>query len=757
VALTVASILASAAASAADTPPADQSASSGGLLEEVTVTANKRGEQSVVDVPGAIQAISGDTLQRQGVSGFIDVATRIPGLQLQDLGPGDKKYIIRGINSVGDSTAGVYYDEAVISGSNANDGGGRQADIKLYDLERVEVLRGPQGTLYGASSMSGTIRFITNKPKLTGVEGYVTAEISDTEKGSQNYDANGAINLPIVDGTLAARVVGWSINDSGFIDQVRIPAGRVNNVNDDRTTGGRGMLRWAPTDDLDLVASITAQTTKSDGSSRYTPPGTMSFGDTDGGLPPVPGGDLLNTDLTRSPWTDEVHVFSLTGTYKLPTGTLTATANQFNRDMNFQFDSTPILISFGIPDPAQTIQPQSRDVQSDEIRYASASGGPVNFVVGGFYQREKSDFNVEVVRTNELGEIIGPFSPLNEEDALQHPGEGTTYFGRFDHRETKSYAGFGEVTWDVNDKLSLVAGARYYSATLDGKQGTTHPFGGFGPGDVDPPPNHDKFSKTTFKANASYKFADRQLVYFTFSQGFRGGGLNAADLPFASGIPRGFEPDELDNFEVGFKGRAGAALEYDVAAYYIDWTNIQVRQLDNTQAFPFIGNAGDARVTGLEGSVTARLGQYFSFIVSGSYQDAELTSDQPAIPGNDFTGRKGDKLPNVPKFQGSISADFTAPITNGLRGTLAADFSYRGDTDTQLRAVPENAGNVRLDSYGLLNLRAAIESDVWTTTLFVRNVGDKRAQIDAISTTQDPLALITVRPRTVGVSFTRRF
>jgi outer membrane receptor protein involved in Fe transport len=603
--------------------------------------------------------------------------------------------------------------------------------------------------------MSGTIRFITNKPKLTGVDGYITAEISDTEKGSQNYDANGAINLPIVDGKLAARVVGWSVNDSGYIDQVRIPAGRVNNVNNDRTTGGRGMLRWAPNEALDLVASVTAQTTKSDGSSRYTPAGVLSFGDTAGGLPPVPGGDLLNTDLTRSPWTDELHVFSLTGTYKLPNGTVTATANKFNRDMNFQFDSTPILISFGFPDPSQTIQPQSRDVDSDEIRYASAFAGPVNFVAGGFYQRETSDFDVQVVRTNSLGEIVGPFSPLNSEDAILNPGVGTTYFGRSDHREIKQYAGFGEVTWEATPKLTLLAGVRYFKETLDGKQRTTHPFGGFGPGNVDPPPNHDTFNKTTFKANASYKFADRQLMYFTFSQGFRSGGLNPADLPFASGIPEGFEPDDLNNFEVGIKGRASDNVEYDAAAFYIDWNNIQVRQLDATQAFPFTGNAGDARVTGLEASVTTRLAQYFTFSISGSYQDAKLTSDQPPIPGNPNVGLKGDKLPNVPKFQGAISADYTHPITSALSGTLAADLSYRDDTNTQLRG--DSPFNVKLDSYALLNLRAAIESDVWTTTLFVRNVGDKRAEIDAISSTQDPLALVTLRPRTVGISFTRRF
>ncbi|TLY75128.1 MAG: TonB-dependent receptor, partial [Gammaproteobacteria bacterium] len=163
----VAALLTGGPAVAADAPAAaTQPAAGAASLEEITVTANKLSAQAAIDVPGAIQAISGDALQREGAAQFIDIAPKIAGLQIQDLGPGDKKYIIRGINSTGDATTGVYFDEAVISGSNANDGGGRQADLGLFDLERVEVLRGPQGTLYGASSMSGTIRFITKKPQL---------------------------------------------------------------------------------------------------------------------------------------------------------------------------------------------------------------------------------------------------------------------------------------------------------------------------------------------------------------------------------------------------------------------------------------------------------------------------------------------------------------------------------------------------------------------------------------------------------------
>ncbi|HEX3603270.1 MAG TPA: TonB-dependent receptor plug domain-containing protein, partial [Steroidobacteraceae bacterium] len=194
-------------------------------LEEIVVTANKLNAQKVLDIPVSIQAISGESLQNQSAAGIMSIAGQVPGLSIQDLGPGDKKYVIRGINSTGDATTGVYYGEAVISGSNADDGGGFESDLRLYDLNRVEVLRGPQGTLYGASSMSGTIRFVPNSPDLTTLGGYVTMEGSQTSHASGNYNINGEVNLPIIDGVLALRMVGWKLYDSGFINQTRVGAG----------------------------------------------------------------------------------------------------------------------------------------------------------------------------------------------------------------------------------------------------------------------------------------------------------------------------------------------------------------------------------------------------------------------------------------------------------------------------------------------------------------------------------------------------
>ncbi len=267
---------------------ADASSDASGL-EEVVVTATKLNAAKVLDVPASLQAISGDTLQREGASGIMSIAGQVPGLSIQDLGPGDKKYVIRGINSTGDSTTGVYYGEAVISQGNTDDGGGFQPDIRLYDMDHVEVLRGPQGTLYGASSMAGTIRFIPKAPVMDKVEGYVTGEDSNTDHGSNNYNVNGALNLPIVDGVLALRMVGWKIYDSGYINQYRVGVGVtaesngevlpvkalgfLKGINDDDVGGGRAILRWVPMDNLTIDADYTTQSETSNGSSRWTPPG----------------------------------------------------------------------------------------------------------------------------------------------------------------------------------------------------------------------------------------------------------------------------------------------------------------------------------------------------------------------------------------------------------------------------------------------------------------------------------------------------
>jgi len=753
-----------ALAAAADATPAENPAAA--TLSEVVVTADKRGEESIQSIPTTIQAISGDTLERRGAVEFSDFSGQVAGLSYDDLGPGDKKYVIRGVTSTGPATVGVYYDEAVITGSNSNDGGGRQPDIRLFDLDRIEVLKGPQGTLYGASSMSGTIRFITRKPVLDKLEGYVQAEGSNTSEGGGNYSFNGALNLPIVEGALAARLVGWSVQNSGFIDDIRIPAGPVDNANWDKTEGGRALLRWVATDNLDIVASATVQTLKTGGSARYTPPGALSFGDTPAHpaplYPRIAGGDLKNTDLTLSPWDESMQVFGLTATYTLPTGVVTATSNYFNRRVDFNFDSTPILISFDVPVAAITQQPQNRRIVSNELRYASKFDFPVNFVAGAFSQREHNDFTVHVVKSNLLGLANGPFSGLNSDDALSHPDTGNTFFGRYDNNIIKQYAAFGEVTWSATERLTALAGVRYFHSSQESFQAQTHPFGGFSGSPVGEQTNSFAGNKTTFKANLSYK-TDFGLIYATVSEGFRVGGTNAANLPFASNIPRTYDPDQLRNYELGVKSDFwDKRLRVNAAAYALRWSNIQISSVDATGAFPFVTNAGTASVDGFELESQMLLAPGLELDLTGTYENARLTSDQPntcfnkdGTPCNPNLAYNGNPLQEVPKFLADAALSYSVPVSAVVTANFRADVQYRDATKNQTN--PLSPFNVPLAPYTLLNLRAGVDWNEWNATAFVKNATDKRAQVDAISSAQDPLAYITVRPRTVGLQVTRKF
>lgn len=721
---------------------------------DIVVTASKRGNETVQTTPIAIQALSGASLVARGATSFVDFAGTISGLQFNDLGPGDKKYIIRGVTSTGAATVGVYYDEAVITAANANDGGGRNADIRLFDLERIEVLKGPQGTLYGASSMSGTIRYITAKPDLKRVGGNAAAELSGTENGGFNYVVNGTANVPIVGDRLGVRVTGWADDKSGFVDQPRIQTGGLRNVNNDSTFGGRAIVRAVPFDDLVLTASATIQSTSSDGSSRYTPPGSLSFGNAGAGFPAVRGGDLVNTDLTRSPWDELLHVYGLTAEWKTRIGLFTATTNYFDRRIDFSYDSSPILFFFGVPIPAVTLQPQDRSIWSNEIRYASAFSGPVNFVVGGFVQRERTDFEVQVIRSDPAGRPIGVFSRLNADDALQNPN-GNTFFGRTDKQKIDQEAAFGEITVKASDRLSGTFGVRYFHSTQSAAQETTHPFGGFSGSPEGVLTNRSDDSKTTFKFNVAYTPKRDLLFFFTAAQGFRVGGVNAANLPFTSDIPPGYRPDSLWNYELGVKSTIARNLRANLTVYNIDWSDTQVRSVDRTGAFPFTTNAGSVNIRGVEAEIEGRIARGLDVGLAASYQDARLQEDQPPIPGNQNLGFKGDRLPNVPEFQGSGSLSYTTPVNATTNGVLRADVTYRGATQTQFST--RSPFNVRLDDYANVNLRASLVGERWTAALFVRNLTDVRAQIDAIASDQDPLARITIRPRTWGAYVSRNF
>lgn len=722
-------------------------------LEEVVVTASKMGASSVQDLANVVTVLGNDELENRGAFEFTDFAGSVPGLQFQDLGPGDKEFIIRGVNSSGPSTVGFYFDEAVITGSNAQDGGGRNPDIKLIDIERIEVLNGPQGTQYGANSMSGLIRYMPAKPNFDGVSGEIAADFSDTREGGDNQVYSGVLNVPLIDNVLAARAVAWRVDNSGWIDQSRAIGGPYEDVNDEETNGGRLMLRYTPDDRLSIDLSYLRQETTAGGSSRYTPKGVTSFGSADAGFPPITASSHFeNTDITRSPWDDEMDLFSLTASYRFDSGLLTATANQFNRDIHFNFDSSPILFFFGVPMPGITSQPQSRDIFSGEIRFASTLDGPLQFLVGAFMQREDTEFAVNVVSVNENG-LADPFVPGSDNNALG-PDGGTTFFGRYVNGDLEQNALFGEISYDINRDLELTLGARYFDSTLESTEGTLHDFGSAAA--LGPFSNSDDEDKVTGKVSLSYRPSDALNIYGTVSQGFRVGGLNQADISFTENVPGSYGPDELINYELGVKSQlAGGRVSLQGAVYQIIWEDMQVQSLDVQSGIPFITNAGESEINGLEFNMNATLSNALDLQFGLTLVDAELTEDQPFVDEGEDRGFAGDSIPNIPDVQGFAALTYTTALSVGelqLRG----DVTYRGDADTRFDTASEF--NRELDAYALVNLRASLTlSNDLELTLYGKNVTDERAEFDAIASVQDPLAVVGSRPRTLGVAIRKNF
>jgi len=755
---------------------APASSTDSGALSEVVVTASKLHAAAAIDTPASIQAISGAALQNQGASGIMSIAGQVPGLSVQNQGPGNRKYVIRGLNSTGDPTIGVYYGEAVITEGNASDqlAGGLQPDVRLYDLNRVEVLRGPQGTLYGASSMSGTIRFMPNEPDMDKVDGYVTLESSRTRHtGTNNYNANGALNLPLVDNVLALRLVGWKLYDSGYVDQIAVgvgttgvskgvtlpvPAlGLLRDANDDSVGGGRAILRYQPMENLTIDADYTAQSESVGGPSSYTPAGqTQIYG---GSVPPIQGCDLCSTDTIREQTTDALKVFGGTVRWRTPFGELTATDHQFNRHTVFPHNSG--LFAVGVNIPAVSIEPREFEANSSELRFASSFNSPVNFVAGIFRNQTVYTFSNNVITANGLGLASGPFSTDNTADALLYPGLGTTLFGRLDHRVNTEWATFGEATWKINDQWTAVGGVRYYSEGLTGYQEQTHPFGGFKVTSPTGVPIFDvpsKFNKVTWKGSLSYELSRALLAYGTVATGFRSGGLNVQSQPFEP-IPGSFEPDTLISYELGLKGRLfDDRFEYQVDGFFERWGNMQVQETTADGAFSFQGNAGTAHIKGAEMELRARPTEHFTASVTGSYQHAVLAQGATVFQKkkNPTLGIMDDRIPNVPSVQASVSLEYSQPLTasGNWVGTLRSDLTYRGALNSAFNSDPFN---VPVESYTLFNLRAGLIRGDWTLNLFVNNVTDKRAQLTAGKTASLPLTFLTVQPRTVGLSITRNF
>jgi outer membrane receptor protein involved in Fe transport len=519
-------------------------------IEEIIVTSRKLGAENLQDIPAAISALDKTALKEMMVVDFEDFARQVPGLTFLDTSPGERRYVVRGIQSAGQQQVAVYYDEVPLPGvqSSTSDSGSQTTDLKLYDMERVEVLRGPQGTVFGANSQGGTVRFITTQPILGEFEGYTSAELSrTTPSADNNMNFQAVANLPVGD-TFAARVLVYDGEDAGYIDNnrcratnpaedPRLPGTQLSCLNQQdynwaETTGLRTNLLWQANDAVTLKGQFWWQDRQTGGDSRYHPfdaynpntptdPVYAGNADSPAGFTFFQEGKFRSGDFALTPKPDEQTIYSLTGEFALPFGDLSATASRYQRDFDFKFDSTWIVtfllqdaIEAGLPacmtadqnadnDPntppcirsdllyALTDQEQSLEQDAFEIRLSSKeSDSAIKWVVGAFYRNRESEFHsfVPVISTDGVpfSPAAPPTLPPPNEIGSGIPGCHPCVFARSDNKDIEETALFGEVNWAINDMFDLNVGVRWFDVDQTETGLTNFQFAAFGTNPPDP-------------------------------------------------------------------------------------------------------------------------------------------------------------------------------------------------------------------------------------------------------------------------------
>ena len=786
------------------------------VLEEIIVTATKRGELSVHDVAGGIQAIGGDTIKDFDLYSVEQISRLAPSMQFATQGRGDSQLIVRGIQSPGSSTVGFYWDEAVITAANFQDGGGRTPDIRAHDLQRVEILKGPQGTLFGASSMSGTVRLITNKPDSSKYDMAASVSGLTTRHGGEGYGVNGMINVPLIDGVLAIRGVGWREDEDGFIDQfvgyhrVSDPTSPklLKDVNDMETNGGRIALRWTPNAQITFDAFGLVQETEIGGTEAYMPvvSGTGVPIDVSGGLGFLPPGlvveealqggfgDLLATRPSQEPWDDTTYLYGATLQYKTDYGTFAVTGNRFERDISSDYDTTAIAhlfglgpvgsVFFGAPPgfgigarPQYIHNPQKRILYSSEVRFSSDLDGPINFVTGFYYQDESTRTELNVLHADP---ITGIPSCISRDDCLAAM-DPSTVFARRHEIDLDFFAIFGHVDYEITDTITVGGGLRYYESDqrtfeiekqgFQGSENFTIPPAYGGPFQTTVNVTNDlsvKEDEITFDAVLSYQPNDDQHYYFRAASGFRPGGVNAPGVAaLFPGIvfPETFQPDSVESFEVGAKTSwMDNRVTFNVTYFKMFWSDIHVPGEEATGAFEFIANAASADIDGVEVEIFARPVDPLYLTFGVTWIDPTLDEDQDfPVPLADILaagaplpplGVKGDNVPKVPEWAFSGSAEYRFPVTPTIETALRTNFSYTDGSTTFFNdTFPNNAG---LGDYFLMDISASFFYRNWELKFYGTNITDKLAVTDVDRQT-DGFDTFTVRPRTFGVQMNWNF
>jgi outer membrane receptor protein involved in Fe transport len=704
---------------------AEAPASSATSVSEVVVTANKR-EQSVLDVAGSVTTVDTRLLQDQGVHDLIGLAEVTPGLSFFSRGAaGANQVILRGLTSGSQQTSptvGFYVNDTPFGFSIPVGGGSSilQPDIDPFDLDHVEILKGPQGTLYGASTLGGLIKYVTKAPNAHDFGGAGEVGAVTVAHGGSGTSERLALNVPIVEGKLGVRISGFDRIDPGFIDNTRTGGHDVNRTN---AYGGRAAVGFYPTDDLSIVLSGLIQRTD-----------TRAFGAVTGDpatLRPTAG------DFTQQYFIDQAantnyRLADAEVNWKFGGGyTLVSSTSASKVDLGLIFDFTNLLPP-GFLGSTYTTGPQHLGYKkfAQEVRVVSPTGGPIEWIAGLYYTRENVHTATSVSDYTANGGP-GPIIPL-----LSLASTTARY---------EEKAAFGNLTWNLTQALAVTGGVRVASNETNDRVLAAGALSGTALNAPNIQVGHQKETVATYLVTANWRYAPGSSFYVRAANGYRPGGPVEPPLinPGNVVVPTQFNSDSVWNYEIGgHSAWPEARLQADYSVFYIDWKDIQLPFLVN--GFRVLSNGGGARSRGVEFDTRWSATQDLTLGLAGAFTDATLTSPAPLV-----FGHTGDRLPFVPRWSVSAHADYERPLSDELSLKLGAIYHYQSGVNSALSRG--DTAFAALEGFSTVDIRGGLVRGGYSLDAYVRNLFDETAYVSG-GNSGGRSNLIPLLPRTIGVS-----
>jgi len=787
----------SAAAGMHGVPTLAATASSDATLEEVIVTARKRTE-NLEDVPISINVFTAKDLQNLSISQFEDYATLAPSISFVSAGPGTQTFVMRGVSDGSNPRSSNTASTAFLVDDMSMNNYGTTPDLHLYDIERIEVLNGPQGTTFGAGAMAGALRFITNKPDPTAFSAGVDLDVGKIDGGTHNSVVEAYVNVPLIPDWTAARLSVFTDYHGGFIDNLDTTRNWVNGTvsnnsewagrdyNTERVNGGRFALSQRLTEGwkATLTTSYQSQITHGAWDQEPTTGGAVDllgqlvngpvrslgernvdrFGpemrdfftktvdfhvDGDAGI-----GDLVFASTWWAQDQRNVNEYSEYMQY-VHTGSFNATSRQAFDCLTDPINGTGFS---GCNVPIQYFDNTQRsDRLSDELRLQSKEGGRFHWLIGTYWEKTRNYYtNAYVLPGLQTSgqQFTAYASYYGTIGKPVKPDEWYTSNVRSDYLQTTEFA---NISFDITPRLSVEAGTVHFHSNFN-----TLGYGGYGYATPYPLNSPGASSKWDSKLGLSYKVLDGLLVYADAAQGFRDGGVNSGVSPACvhNGVPLKFEPDTVTNYEIGWKSTMlDRHLMWNGAAYYMPWKNLQsfLFDPDVCATNQFNANIGNALVYGMESDIKYQASEHWSMAFSASYNDSRVKTDTYNNPF--FQVLPGERLPYVPYFNWSGNARYEAPIKDALHGYAQFDIAHKGDMWNELQATGSNGlPRVLQPDYSVMNVRLGVtQVDAhWLTEFYITNLTNKNAVIYTNEGNYDLRETVN-EPRVFGLRLSYRF